>query len=295
MSKEFDLKKVCFLCGEPLASSQELNLEHIFPEWILKKYEKVRLFNNSLGFERQKQKFYSHKLEVHADCNSAFGRLVETPISKGQFDEKLLWIWCLKIIVGLQFYEYGFDLVRSRPGEEVNDTLDQYPDDANTFWALAPQLLSHGEFTNTAIYSVIEIDYLFEEPNFYYHIHYELSIVWITFGARSFVVFYRSFLGEEKTELYKNYWTQIDTEAKQNGEFLPPQVRYNIFCARIAIDHYFASSGWSFDFSQKDNHLTPTRPARTPEIEDSFYEFFGLKPIRQSGKIVEWKMIPSDS
>ena len=253
------------------------------------------MFSYSTGFERQRQKFYSHKLKVHTNCNSAFGQQIETPISKGQIDERLLWIWCLKIIIGLRFFEYGIDLVRTRPGEEVNDTLNEHPDDADTFWELAQLLILYGEFNNTAKYSVIEIEYLFEEPNFYYHIHHEIGIVWIAFGERSFVVFYRSLLGVEEIDRYKSWWTQIDIDAKRNGENLPHQVRYNILCAQIAIDHYFAGSGFSFDFSQKNNDWTPTRPEYTPENEDFYYESFGLKPIRCSGRIIKWQTIPSDA
>ena len=295
MSGAFDPKQICLLCGELLSNGQQLDEEHIFPRWILKKYEKVGQYNISIGQGHQRQRFYSHKCKVHRECNKAFGHRIETPVSHGSFSDHVFWIWCLKIIIGLRFFEYGFDLVRARPGADKNFTLDEYPDDANSFWEFSEQLLRNGEFSNTPVFSLIEIDYLFDQLEFFYHIHNELGVMWIAFNRRCFVVFFRSLLGPQKIERYKHFWVELGRDAQRYGEDLPPQVRYNIFCARVAIDNYFSGSGWSFDFSQGHNFRAPTRPPHTPENEDFFYEFFNLKPIRRSGKIVKWRTIPSST
>ncbi|MCH7693665.1 MAG: hypothetical protein IID50_09495 [Proteobacteria bacterium] len=295
MSRAIDPKQICFLCGELLSNGQQLDEEHVFPRWILRKYEKVGQFGFSIGQERQRQVFYSHKCKVHRECNRAFAQKIETPVSHGNFSDHVLWIWCLKIIIGLRFFEYGFDLVRARPGADKNFTLDEYPDDANSFWELSEQLLRNGEFSNTPVFTVIEIDYLFDEPEFFYNVHHELGVMWIAFDGRSFVVFFRSLLGRKKIECYKHFWAELDRDAKRYSEDFPPQVRYNIFCARVAIDNYFSGSDWSFDFSQGHNSWVPTRLPHTSENEDFFYEFFNLKPIRCSGRIVEWRTIPSST
>lgn len=291
MNGTIDLKTICFLCGESMCEGDEIDKEHIFPKWVLNRYQKAGKVSFSIGQERQRQKFYSHKCMVHHACNSAFARKIETPVSNEEYSHDVLWIWCLKIVIGLRFFEYGFDLVRARPGVEKNFTFDEYPDDANSFWEFSDQLFRNGGFSNTPAFSIIEIEYLFDEPTFFYNLCHELGVMWIALGERCFVVFFRSLLGPETLDCYKRFWTTLAHEA--NDEDIPPQVRYNIFCARIAIENYFSGAGWSFDFSQSHNFRTPTGLERTAENEDYFYELFHLKPIRSSGEIVEWRTIPN--
>ncbi|HAE26708.1 MAG TPA: hypothetical protein DCG58_06080 [Hyphomonas adhaerens] len=47
-------------------------------------------------------------------------------MSRDRYTPELLWIWCLKIIVGLRFYEFGHDLDRTQPGKSQNQTLWDY-------------------------------------------------------------------------------------------------------------------------------------------------------------------------
>ena len=285
-----DSKLVCFLCGDALEADDFINNEHIFPEWLLSRFHKQNQFAVSHGLERQRQQFFRHKIRVHEHCNSIFGRQLEVPMSKYTYDSDVLWIWCLKIIVGIRFHEFGFDLIRNEPGYETNRTLWEYPDDLNNFWELGPQLLINGAFKNTAMYSVIELDFLFAEPSFYYKIHHELGIMWLALGNRSFLLFYNAFVGDDVSDQYLEIWSNVKREHVLSPESCSAQFAYNLFCAQVSIHRYFSTQSQAFDFSNNGGWIQ-TRSEWSEELEDEFYKFFDIKPVRDGRHIISWRSI----
>src|SRR6056297_886001 len=72
------VKKVCICCQE---QGKPTNKEHIFPQWILRI---TNTFNNPIkGTAGAKRIPGKHcVILICEDCNSEFGRLLETPVSR---------------------------------------------------------------------------------------------------------------------------------------------------------------------------------------------------------------------
>lgn len=284
-----DPNRLCFLCGETLDSGEPLNEEHIIPSWILGRFSKNGQFATTHGLQRVRQRLGSHKLRVHKACNDLFDRLLERPMSRDRYTPELLWIWCLKIIVGLRFYEFGHDLDRTQPGKSQNQTLWDYEQDLEAFWHLSEQLLSGGAFQNTPVFSIIELDYLFDDPDFYYTLHHESGVFWLALQERAYLIFFNRLLSDEQLAEYQDLWIKIRDRDNQSHS---PQFVYNMYCARVAAHQYFSSASRSFGFAR--GVWEPVHPEYSEELEDELYAFFRLQVTRKNGAITEWYTITEE-
>jgi len=69
----------CFLCGAE-EGSKEFNDEHVFPEWLLRKYN---LFHRSLTLPNGETTTYDkYKIPCCVDCNTFLGKRLEQPVSQ---------------------------------------------------------------------------------------------------------------------------------------------------------------------------------------------------------------------
>ena len=278
--------RLCFLCGETLSPSEAADDEHIIPKWVLRRFSKNGQFTTTHGLQRVRQRMGSHKLRVHKACNDLFDRQLERPVSQDCYSPDQLWIWCLKIIVGLRFCEFGHDLDRAKPGSVQNRTLWDYEQDLDTFWHLSAQLLQGGAFQNTPVYSIVELDYLFDDPDFYYALHHELGVFWLAVHKRAYLVFFNRLIGNEQLEVYRDLWIEMRDRADKSHA---PQFVYNLYCARVAIHQYFSSASECFDFAR--GVWEPVHPEYSEELEDELYAFFRLQVKRNDGAIVEWSSL----
>jgi len=290
VSKEYP-NNICFLCGENLNNGSTIDEEHIFPKWVLRRYEKPGFFSTAIGLENQRQKFYSHKVRVHQICNRQFKSNLEDVVASKTYSDEVLWLWCLKIIVGLRVFTYGHLLVRSKTDSEKNHTLDEYPDDLNQFWEFSRQFFVGGQFQNLAKFTVVEIDYLHTQPNFFYHIHHELGVMMLMLGCRAFVVFFRDLLADERVQEFHDEWNAMIENEARSDEKIPAQNLYNIFCAKIAIYNYFSNYSRSANFGEGSDLWIENGIQWSEESEDGFYEAFSIKLVRKSGKIVAYEMV----
>jgi hypothetical protein len=125
---------VCFLCKE--SSSKKITREHLFPGWLLRKYElldkKIELLNNTV---------ITYKDLVIPSCNvcnNQYLSFVETNISKAiasgykkiiKVDSNVLFLWILKIFYGLLVRESSLYADRTDPKKKyiVNgEDLDSF-------------------------------------------------------------------------------------------------------------------------------------------------------------------------
>lgn len=284
-------KNVCFLCGEALYDGSIVNDEHVLPKWVLKRFDKEGQMSFACyGQERQRQKLYSHKSPVHKRCNNRFSDKLEDAVSENKYSEDKLWLWCMKIVIGLRFCNYGHSLIRSQPRGERNLLLDEYPDDTNNFWEFSEQHFRNHRFLNTAMFAVLEIGFIFENPSFYYHINDELGTMMLILDERAFLIFFRDLLGKERLQEYRDVWNEM----RMQEEDIEPQAFYNIFCARISICNYFAGYSRSFNFGGDSEQWVENRIPFSEEAEDLFYAAFHITPIREGGQIVQFNMTNPD-
>ena len=116
--------RMCFLCG----STENLTDEHIFPTWLLRRYdswkERLPLLNG------RSSKFEKLRLRACLECNrDHLGKQLEDKISvateKGYdavkaLDERIIFLWTAKIYLALKFKELTMQAV---PGESSHKTI----------------------------------------------------------------------------------------------------------------------------------------------------------------------------
>ncbi len=128
----------CFICGAE-QGTKEFNDEHIFPDWLLRKYD---LHDKSITLANAaKFKYGQYKVPCCKDCNLKLGELIETPVSqliklphneicKAVADDQknihLLFHWLMLVFfkTHLKDTEFNWHLDKRRGTEKIADIYE---------------------------------------------------------------------------------------------------------------------------------------------------------------------------
>lgn len=269
---------------------REKNQEHIFPKWLLSKYQskfEKQGFSDT-QFNQVKTDFWRQKLKVHKICNKKFGENLEQKISNNKFNENELWLWSMKIICGLIFHEAKYN--QKNPNFDAEILSGHYDDDFVKFWEVQDFLLDSGKFLHGIPFTVIELDYLFSEDKFFHTARFNFGVFWIAFNKRSYLIFYNQELSDYEMKFLKTEWKTIKG-AEGWGGANSPMFKYNLFTAKMAIELFFARRAKIWN--PQKNALAFDRPERTKELEIDFYRQFGFDYILKKDGTVEIQNIPN--
>ncbi|MBM0837752.1 hypothetical protein [Staphylococcus epidermidis] len=127
-------KKACFLCGE---TDKNLTKEHIFPKWLLKKYnlydKKIKILLNETTIS-----YRNLTIPCCLDCNGKYLSIIEDKMKKilqknrnqiQEEEEEAIFLWGAKIFYGLLYKELELAYDRSKPDSDSimqEKDLDNY-------------------------------------------------------------------------------------------------------------------------------------------------------------------------
>lgn len=283
-----EINDTCFLCGESLRNGSEINEEHIFPQWVLRKHQITGNVARCIGNVGGSRDFWRTKTNVHSDCNERFGKNLEEKLASGRFNDNELWLWVMKIVCGLFFHDCkSFHMI---PGFQANAMRSEFWDLFVHFWEEQTEIFENGEPAYFCPFTIIEIDFLYKEERFFHLVHFDLGVFWLVVGNRCFVVFFRDKLSDDEVSEAKENW---DKWLKNNPEYNADseiQFIYNTYVSSLAIDLYFSrrSQYWEPGMSKMEFD----RPERTIELENQYFNHFEIEPVRENGRIVGYRGKP---
>lgn len=268
-----ELDETCFMCGENF-DERSNNQEHFFPKWILSKYNSKLQKQGYVGIDgiAGKTDFWKQKLQVHQVCNQKFGEKLELKISDNDFNDNELWLWIMKIVCGLLFHEAKYS--RKKPDFDPAILTGFQDDDLVRFWEIQNFVLGEGKFLYGVPFTVIELDYLFTDDQFFHTVNFNLGVFWIAFNRRSYLVFFNQDLSDFELAFCKEEWKQT-LESEGWGSANSPMFKYKLFTARMAIEVFFARRAQVWN--RQMNSLSFDRPERSQELEIEFYKLFGFE------------------
>jgi hypothetical protein len=101
----------CLFCGVALDDGNR-SAEHVFPRWLQDRYQ---LANQELTVANDTFVRYAQLLvPACLDCNNVHGSQLEERVSKGLASDQEMWMWMLKLQLGVFYWESGKPLSRDQ-------------------------------------------------------------------------------------------------------------------------------------------------------------------------------------
>jgi hypothetical protein len=110
----------CLFCGEPLSDSNR-TAEDVFPKWLQQRYG---VASHELELANHTTLRYSQLLvPACATCNNVHASQLEGRVSRGTASLQEMWLWMLKIQLGIYYWESGKPLSRDRRSPDHGEPI----------------------------------------------------------------------------------------------------------------------------------------------------------------------------
>jgi hypothetical protein len=139
------------------------NEEHVIPRWLQSRYD---LWTKTLNIPNGTKLQYRYvKVPVRSSDNTKFGE-IENRISQGLFDLQEVYLWALKIHIGLLFRDAGLKIDRSIPSSPMIWDMSDFAAEVQAFRMIYGVWAANGKLSPAPLGTVYILDALTPEPDF---------------------------------------------------------------------------------------------------------------------------------
>lgn len=139
------------------------NEEHVIPRWLQTRYN---LWTETLSIPNATKLQYRYvKVPVRSSDNTKFGE-IENRISQGLYDPQEVYLWALKIHIGLLFRDASLKIDRSAPNSPMIWDMSNFAAEVQAFRMIYDIWAAGGKFDPTPLGTVHILDALTPEPEF---------------------------------------------------------------------------------------------------------------------------------
>jgi hypothetical protein len=148
----------CMFSGE-----EPDNEEHVIPRWLQSRYN---LWTETLFIPNATRLQYRYvKVPVRSSDNTRFGE-IENRISQGLYDPREVYLWALKIHIGLLFRDASLKFDRSIPDSPMIWDMSNFAAEVQAFRMHYGVWAANGKFDPNPLGTVHILDALTPEPEF---------------------------------------------------------------------------------------------------------------------------------
>jgi hypothetical protein len=139
------------------------NEEHVIPRWMQSRYD---LWTKTLNIPNGTRLQYRNvRVPVRSSDNTKFGE-IENRISQGSFDLQEVYLWALKIHIGLLFRDASLKIDRSIPDSPMIWDMRNFAAEVHAFRMIYGVWAAQGKISPTPLGTVLILDALTPEPDF---------------------------------------------------------------------------------------------------------------------------------
>ena len=229
------------------------NTEHLIPKWLQRRFnlwdESLVLPNGSTSPYRQVT------VPVKTECNAMFGN-IENVLASGQYPKQEVFLWALKIHIGLIYRDSRLKLDRSSPTSPAILDVQNFAEEVWLFRQLYDVWSKSGSITPNPFGSVFILDSLLDPTEFDFFNCMITGTIGVNLGDKFVVVF----LWDQGDAYNSNIMRQWETHHVPLVNSAPANVRgshayiaHHVWACESA--YFLWRNRRSFNFLRTDNSL----------------------------------------
>lgn len=272
------------------SGEQPDNEEHVIPRWLQSRYE---LWTQTLNIPNGTALQYRYaKVPVRSSDNTKFGE-IENRISQGIFRLQEVYLWALKIHIGLLFRDATLKIDRAIPDSPMIWDMRDFAAEVQAFRMIYKVWAEGGTFDPNPLGTVHILDSLSSEPTFdLYHDVWSGTVV-VKLGDKLIYVS----LWDQSDGYHANMvkiWLEyhkpnVDNAPAENKEIMALAAR-RVWACDTSYWLWRQRRGFKFIASTDSFTLIPpmSRLPGKPSVEDELRRFcmtFGLRLRKYAGEV----------